>query len=231
MSGLVTEACRFASSALAAAADPSKAEGMQAYMKTDMPFYGVQKPARAEILRDLVRSFPPRTGAEYEELVVALWQLPHREEKYLALGAARHFREFVARGAPAVPGSDRGGRLVGPRRRGGDSSGLRSCGGHPEAVWPTVDTWIDDDDMWLRRTAIICQVGAKEDTDAARLFRFCEARASRRNSSSERRSAGHSVSTPESIPRGGPFRDRPSRSALRFVLPGGHQAHGHLLKS
>ena len=104
MSGLVTEARRFASSALAAAADPSKAEGMQAYMKTDMPFYGVQKPARADILRDLVRDFPPRDRAEYEEMVMALWQLPHREEKYLALGVARHFEEHVTPVvAPALP--------------------------------------------------------------------------------------------------------------------------------
>ena len=32
---------------------------------------------------------------------------------------------------------------------------------HPVAVWPAVDTWIEDDEMWLRRSAIICQVGAK----------------------------------------------------------------------
>ena len=65
---------------------------MQAYMKTDMPFYGVQKPARARILRDLVDRFPPSDRAGYEALVVALWQLPHREEKYLALGVGPAFR-------------------------------------------------------------------------------------------------------------------------------------------
>jgi 3-methyladenine DNA glycosylase AlkD len=30
--------------------------------------------------------------------------------------------------------------------------------------------------MWLRRSAIICQVGAKGRTDANRLFSFCAAR-------------------------------------------------------
>ena len=95
MSGLVIEACRFASSALAAVADPSKAPDMQAYMKTDMPFYGVQKPARTKILRELVHRFPPPDRAGYEALVMALWRLPHREEKYLALGVARHFHEYV----------------------------------------------------------------------------------------------------------------------------------------
>ena len=31
---------------------------MQAYMKTDMPFYGVQKPLRMPIARHLVAEFP-----------------------------------------------------------------------------------------------------------------------------------------------------------------------------
>jgi len=178
MTGLVTEAQRFATAALAAVADPSKADGMQAYMKTDMPYFGVQKPARAAILRDLVRDFPPRDRAEYEEMVVGLWQLPHREEKYLALGVARHFEAYV------MPES-----LPLYRRLIVDGAWWDLVDevathlicdlvvGYSEEVWPVVDTWIDDDDMWLRRTAIICQVGAKESTDAARLFRFCEARA------------------------------------------------------
>ncbi len=46
----------------------------------------------------------------------------------------------------------------------------------PDEVWPQVDPWIDDEDMWLRRAAIICQVGAKGRTDTERLFRFCESR-------------------------------------------------------
>jgi len=178
MSGPVTEACRFASAALAAVADPSKAPGMQAYMKTDMPFYGVQKAARAKILRDLIRRFSPADRAGYEALVMALWRLPHREEKYLALGVARHFDEFVVpEELPLYRGLIVGGSwwdLV------DEVATHLICDlvvVYPDEVWPTVDTWIEDDDMWLRRTAIICQVGAKKSTDAARLFRFCEARA------------------------------------------------------
>jgi hypothetical protein len=47
---------------------------------------------------------------------------------------------------------------------------------HPKEAWPTVDRWVDEEDMWLRRSAIICQVGAKDHTDPVRLFRFCELR-------------------------------------------------------
>jgi 3-methyladenine DNA glycosylase AlkD len=178
MSRLVTEARRFASVALAAVADPSKAPGMQAYMKTDMPFYGVQKAARAKILRELIRRFPPSDRTGYEGLVMALWGLSHREEKYLALGVARHFhvyvvpdelslyRRLIVEGAWWDLVDEVATHLI-----------CDLVVGYPDEVWPTVDTWIQDDDMWLRRTAIICQVGAKENTDAARLFRFCEARA------------------------------------------------------
>ena len=151
---------------------------MQAYMKTDMPFYGVQKPARAAVLRDLVRDFPPRDRAEYEEMVLALWQLPHREEKYLALGVARNFEKYVTPEALLLYR-----RLI---QEGAwwdlvdEVATHLICDlvvGYPDLVWTRIDTWIDDDDMWLRRSAIICQVGAKESTDSARLFRFCEARA------------------------------------------------------
>jgi 3-methyladenine DNA glycosylase AlkD len=177
LSRLVTEAKRFASSALAGAADASKAEGMQAYMKTDMPFYGVQKPARTEILRDLVRDFPPPDRTGYEGLVLGLWELPHREEKYLALGVARHFDEFVT--PPSLPLYR---RLIveGAWWDLVDEVATQLIGdlviGFPDEVWPVVDAWIDDDDMWLRRTAIICQVGAKERTDTDRLFWFCAQR-------------------------------------------------------
>ncbi len=178
MARLVSAARRFASGALAAVADPSKAEGMQAYMKTDMPFYGVQKPARVGILRDLVSGFTPADRTEYEQLVDGLWELPHREEKYLALGVARHFRKYVT--PESLPLYR---RLIvdGAWWDLVDEVATQLIGdlvvGCPEEVWPVVDRWIEDENMWLRRTAIICQVGSKERTDADRLFRFCAQRA------------------------------------------------------
>ena len=40
----VAELCAFVSGQLGSHADPAKAGPMAAYMKTDMPFYGVAKP-------------------------------------------------------------------------------------------------------------------------------------------------------------------------------------------
>ncbi|MEX1037475.1 MAG: DNA alkylation repair protein [Acidimicrobiia bacterium] len=174
----VDAACRFVSTQLGVAADPEKAPAMQAYMKTDMPFYGVQKAGRTPILRALVRDHQPETVEEYRNLVLSLWNLDHREEKYLALGVARQFEAFV------LPGQiDLYRRLI---VEGGwwdlvDEVATKLIRHmvveYPSATWPVVDQWIDDSDMWLRRSALICQIGAKDRTDPARLFGFCAARA------------------------------------------------------
>ena len=50
---------RFVQSELSRLADPARAAPMAAYMKTDMPFYGVQKTSRVPIARELKKRFPP----------------------------------------------------------------------------------------------------------------------------------------------------------------------------
>jgi len=177
LSDLVERAQVFASAALAEHAQPEKTAGMQAYMKTEMPFYGVQTAARSMILRTLVRDFHPADRDEYEALVLGLWDLPHREEKYLALGVAQHYSRFVE---PASLPLYRRLIVEGAWWDLVDAVAThlirRLVIRHPEEVWPEVDSWVDDPDLWLRRSAIICQVGAKDKTDAARLFSFCAAR-------------------------------------------------------
>lgn len=167
----------FVQNALTEAANPEKADGMQAYMKTDMPFYGVQKPGRVKIMREIKTRFPPQDRDEYEALALALWGLPHREEKYLAQGVAVTFKQFMV---PESLGMYKQFIVEGAWWDFVDETATHMIRelllNDPAETWPTVDRWIDDEDMWLRRTAIICQVGAKEQTDAVRLFRFCESR-------------------------------------------------------
>ncbi len=167
------QACEFVRQALGEQADPTKAPQMQAYMKTDLPFYGVQKAGRVPILRQVVKDFPPDSATGYEKTVLALWNLSHREEKYIALGYARRFKEritpdrlplyrkLIVSGAWWDFVDEVATKLI-----------RHLVIEFPGATWPVVDTWIDESDMWLRRTALICQVGAKDVTDSARLFGF-----------------------------------------------------------
>jgi 3-methyladenine DNA glycosylase AlkD len=177
----IAGAVALVSDELAAAANPDKAEGMQAYMKTDMPFYGVQKQGRTKIFRVLTRDYRPTTHDEYIALATELWELPHREEKYIAQGVATAFPEFMT--PDSLPLYKR--FIV----EGGWWDFVDEAATHmirelvldyPHETWPLVDGWNSDDDMWLRRTSIICQVGAKDRTDRERLFRFCRARMAER---------------------------------------------------
>lgn len=170
-------AAAYIRSALVEMANPEKAAGMQSYMKTDMPFYGVQKPGRVGVMRHLVKEYAPGSHDEYVALVSVLWELPHREEKYLAQGVATAFPEFMT---PASLSLYERFIAEGAWWDFVDETAVHMIRhlvlAYPVEVWPTVDTYIDHDDMWFRRTAIICQVGAKETTDQARLFRYCAAR-------------------------------------------------------
>jgi len=151
---------------------------MAVYMKTEMPFYGVQKPGRIPILRHIRQEFAPRARDEYRELVLALWALPHREEKYLAQGVAGDFEQYVVpESMPIYLLFITEGQWWDFVDEAATHLVRRLVLEYPDETWPVVDAWIEADDMWLRRAAIICQVGAKDRTDADRLFRFCARRA------------------------------------------------------
>ena len=64
---------------------------MAAYMKTSMPFYGVQKPHRDEIFRELKKRFTLTTARGYRAAVLGLWTGKFREEKYFAISVARAY--------------------------------------------------------------------------------------------------------------------------------------------
>src|SRR5262245_63091381 len=95
MSLSTTKLVRFVQSRLRAAADPAKARPMQAYLKTKMPMYGIQRPAQVVIFREMCRRFVPGDQRQYEAAVRALWKLSRREEKYAAIDFATRHKPFV----------------------------------------------------------------------------------------------------------------------------------------
>jgi hypothetical protein len=86
---------------LAARANPDKAPAMQAYMKSEMPFLGVQKPERTALLREVI------TALHYDAwqtTVLTLWrEAAYREERYMALAVAGHRRYREHRTMAALP--------------------------------------------------------------------------------------------------------------------------------
>ena len=84
-------------SGLADLADPAKAPDMQAYMKSDMPFCGVQKPARAKLARSVFDAHPLDGFGAWQHTIQTLWRdATHREERYMALALLqdRRYRDY-----------------------------------------------------------------------------------------------------------------------------------------
>ena len=169
---------RFVQTELAKRADTNKAAPMAAYMRTAMPFYGVASPRRREVAKEMRARFEPTSNEEYRQQVLTLWSLPHREEKYLALDLAVDNRKFIT-----LDNLDLYERLI---REGQwwdlvDEVAARLVGKvwleRRQQVTPVMSGWIDDPDLWIRRTALIGQLGHKQQTDASLLFDFCSRRA------------------------------------------------------
>lgn len=151
---------------------------MAAYMKTEMPFHGVPTPERRLILREARRRFPIHAQEHYRTAIIALWELPHREEKYLAVDLAIAERRWIT-----FENLDLYRRLIveGAWWDFVDVISARLIGqvllDDPERLWPLLDAWIDDQDLWIRRAALLAQLKHKYRTDTGRLFDYCLRRA------------------------------------------------------
>ena len=146
--------------ALRAAADPDKAPAMQAYMKSQMPFLGVQKPQRSQLLRPVARDLDDETAVAAAQV---LWdEAAYREERYVALA--------LLRGRPVGEGFARHLITTGAWWDYVDEVATKLL---PEGI--DLRAWARDDDMWIRRAAILAQVGHRERTDPELLREVIEA--------------------------------------------------------
>ena len=137
-------------------------------MKSTMPFHGVPVPQARRIAQEELAAHPPPDRQTWHDTVLELWDgATHREERYAALALVRSPRAAAYQDLAAlelyrhlvVTGAwwdlvDELAHAVG--------AVLRAAG--PPAV-AVVRAWSRDDDLWLRRAAILCQLGAGAATD------------------------------------------------------------------
>ncbi len=155
---------------LSEAAVPADAGPMQAYMKSAMPYYGVKKPVRAKISKAVIDAHPLADYEDWRDTAAALYAgAKRREERYCALdlvGHRRHraFRDrwtsFELYEAFIVEGA--WWDLV-------DETAAHHLGAlmdhHTAACTRKMRAWIADENLWRRRSAIICQLKRKGNTD------------------------------------------------------------------
>jgi 3-methyladenine DNA glycosylase AlkD len=162
-----------ARAALAQVADAAKAPGMQAYRKSEMPYRGVAKPERRVLTRELFSRFPLPDRKSFTDAVRTLWRrAEYREERYVALDLTGYRTYARWQDAALLPLSEEM-IVTGAWWDYVDEIAIRRIGpilrADWEAVTPIMRAWAGDTDRRRRRTAVICQVGAKADTDTTLL--------------------------------------------------------------
>lgn len=143
--------------------DDAKAPAMRAYMRNQFPFLGIQSKERRKLTRPFLRNLKHSRKIDWE-IVEQLYQLEPREYQYVACDYLNNMKHFAYKD---------------------DLPELESVI-TTKSWWDTVDSldgitnallkhypegrariieWSLDDNMWLRRSAIICQRKRKKATD------------------------------------------------------------------
>jgi 3-methyladenine DNA glycosylase AlkD len=161
--------------ALRDAADDERAPGMQAYMKSSMPYRGVRMPVVRSITRAAARAHPPTTPDELEAVVRTLWdEAAYREERYAASGLLATpictgrlelvplYEHLAVTGAWWDHVDDLAHRIA------------ELHDAHPAETAAIVRRWSTAEDFWLRRLSIISQLGRKDRVDTALLTEVIE---------------------------------------------------------
>lgn len=162
---------------LRAAADPSRAPAMQAYMKSAMPYLGVGSQQWRGIVKQTSRAGPLPDVATLAATMLALWrEATHREERYVAMELALFAPHRKLAGLELLPVYE---EMI--------SSGAWwdyvddiACFGigallpeHASRIHPRLRRWAVGEDLWLRRAAIICQRRLKPEQFDAHLLYGC----------------------------------------------------------
>ena len=166
---------------LEALADPERAGPMAAYLRDQYPLLGVASADRKRQLREAMRETTQEhgrpIGADVEAFARRCYDQAEREYHYVGVGLARSQQKLL--GPEHV---DLLHHLVVTHSWWDtvDELAAHVAGGivsrHRE-VAEVMDQWVESDDMWVARTAILHQLRFKGDTDVDRLFRYCLLRA------------------------------------------------------
>jgi 3-methyladenine DNA glycosylase AlkD len=155
-------------------ADQGKAPQMRAYMKSEMPYLGVQTPQRRALCKEAFAELPLSSFEEWQRTILRMWRdASFREERYAAIDLASYPGYPEYRRMKALPMYEEmittgawwdyvDGIATGPVAEILQRS--------PTGMSRRMRAWAKSDDIWKRRTSIICQLGFKDGTDLPLLY-------------------------------------------------------------
>jgi 3-methyladenine DNA glycosylase AlkD len=151
-----------------------RAAGMRAYMRSQFEYLGASMPDHRAAVAPLIKSFSPAGPEELRMAAEGLWQMREREYQYVAIGLlGRHHAILTPDDLPWLLGLvqqkswwdtvDSLVKTIGPVVRRAGTKGKRA-----------MDAAVKHDNFWVRRIAMLHQLGLRDEVDTERLFRYAE---------------------------------------------------------
>ena len=169
-----TEFCQAVELKLTLLADAAKAPAMRAYMRNRHVYLGITTPDRREAVKALIRSFDRNETQALKTAAFTLWKMKEREYQYVAADLlARHQEVLTLNDLPWLfelvrskswwDTVDCFSKIVGGVVLRSGSKGRRE-----------MDRAVKHENMWVRRIAMLHQLGMRDATDTTRLFRYAD---------------------------------------------------------
>lgn len=154
-------------------ADAKRAIEMKAYLRGQFEFLGIQTPMRRAICKQLPQ--PTQDAEQLMHMANLLWQKPQREFKYVACDVlAKHVQLLHSEHLPALKKllqKDTWWETV-DSLSGTIGDVVMNEHQQGKATQNIMDTWLMDKDFWVRRSAMIHQLGWRLNTDTDRLGHY-----------------------------------------------------------
>ncbi|UZR92302.1 DNA alkylation repair protein [Chondrinema litorale] len=143
------------------------------YLKNKFDFYGLKSPLRKTLIKNffLVEGYPP---IEFIEVTIkSAYQYSQREMHYFAIEIAEKQKKyFNAKSLELI-------KWLIETNSWWDTVDLIASHlvgylvkKYPELI-TVMDNWVESENMWIRRSALLFQLSYKQETDTERLFNYC----------------------------------------------------------
>ena len=147
---------------------PARAAAMRAYMREQFDFLGIPTPDRRTAAKEVLKQFKGSGAENLLRQAQLLWELPQREYQYIALDLlTMHWRELQSGDIPAL-------LELAQRKAWWDSvDGLAALIGKVlRHSHDGMDAALAHENMWVRRIALLHQLGWRDHVDQQRLFSY-----------------------------------------------------------
>ncbi|GAE27724.1 DNA alkylation repair enzyme [Halalkalibacter wakoensis JCM 9140] len=153
--------------------DDQYAEWSKNYLRNQFDFIGIRTPLRRRITKQFIKEngLPPKE--ELKDVIFTLWSLPEREYQKAALDILQIAKKDLSSEDLLWLSN-----LI-VKKSWWDTVDVLSphimgylFSNHKELIPAFADKWIEDDNIWLQRSAILYQLYYKQETDEERLFRY-----------------------------------------------------------